>query len=208
MVAMLTVEDASAQLGTPVRFVPRLIRERRIRFHEMGKYVRIRSPVTTSRSSSGPELWHQMEAVTADTMAASSGYVDVAPDTGSMMEAWPGSTEHAALIESAQTLINELMRLEDSLVRQDVHHVIHTDFANRGRSLALTLRSALDLMVQDLYAPALALCRVALEHHVIDRLIMLVAPMCSGSSQCQRSDSGSGRQSGLPATRHMTASSA
>lgn len=39
--AMLTVEDAAAELGTPVRFVRRLIHERRIRFHKIGKYVRI-----------------------------------------------------------------------------------------------------------------------------------------------------------------------
>jgi len=39
--AMLTVEDAAAELGTPVRFVRRLIQERRIRFHKIGKYVRI-----------------------------------------------------------------------------------------------------------------------------------------------------------------------
>ena len=41
MTAMLTVEDAAAELGTPVRFVRRLIQERRIRFHKIGKYVRI-----------------------------------------------------------------------------------------------------------------------------------------------------------------------
>lgn len=41
MPALLTVEDAAAELGTPVRFVRRLIHERRIRFHKIGKYVRI-----------------------------------------------------------------------------------------------------------------------------------------------------------------------
>ncbi len=41
MTAMLTVEDAAEELGTPVRFVRRLIHERRIRFHKIGKYVRI-----------------------------------------------------------------------------------------------------------------------------------------------------------------------
>jgi len=41
MATLLTVEDAAAELGTPVRFVRRLIHERRIRFHKIGKYVRI-----------------------------------------------------------------------------------------------------------------------------------------------------------------------
>jgi excisionase family DNA binding protein len=41
MATMLSVEDAAAELGTPVRFVRRLIHERRIRFHKIGKYVRI-----------------------------------------------------------------------------------------------------------------------------------------------------------------------
>ena len=41
MANLLTVEDAAIELGTPVRFVRRLIHERRIRFHKIGKYVRI-----------------------------------------------------------------------------------------------------------------------------------------------------------------------
>lgn len=41
MADLLTVEAAAAELGTPVRFVRRLIQERRIRFHKIGKYVRI-----------------------------------------------------------------------------------------------------------------------------------------------------------------------
>ena len=41
MPSLLTVEEAAAELGTPVRFVRRLIQERRIAFHKIGKYVRI-----------------------------------------------------------------------------------------------------------------------------------------------------------------------
>ena len=41
MATLLSVEDAAAELGTPVRFVRRLVHERRIRFHKIGKYVRI-----------------------------------------------------------------------------------------------------------------------------------------------------------------------
>ena len=44
MSVLLTVEAAAEELGTPVRFVRRLIHERRIRFHKIGKYVRIARP--------------------------------------------------------------------------------------------------------------------------------------------------------------------
>lgn len=37
---MLTVEQAAQRLGTKVRFVRRIIAERRIRFYKVGKYVR------------------------------------------------------------------------------------------------------------------------------------------------------------------------
>jgi excisionase family DNA binding protein len=41
MGALLSVEEVATELGTPVRFVRRLVHERRIRFHKIGKYVRI-----------------------------------------------------------------------------------------------------------------------------------------------------------------------
>ena len=40
---LLTVEDAADQLGTSVRFVRRLIFERRIAFVKVGRHVRIAS---------------------------------------------------------------------------------------------------------------------------------------------------------------------
>lgn len=40
---LLNVEQAAARLGTPTRFVRRLIAERRIRYTKIGKYVRILS---------------------------------------------------------------------------------------------------------------------------------------------------------------------
>jgi excisionase family DNA binding protein len=39
-VNLLTVEEAAERLGTKVRFVRRLVAERRIRFYKVGKYVR------------------------------------------------------------------------------------------------------------------------------------------------------------------------
>jgi excisionase family DNA binding protein len=38
---LLDVEQAAIHLGTPVRFIRRLIAERRIRFYKVGRYVRI-----------------------------------------------------------------------------------------------------------------------------------------------------------------------
>jgi len=37
---MLTVDQAARRLGTEVRFVRRLVAERRIRYYKVGKYVR------------------------------------------------------------------------------------------------------------------------------------------------------------------------
>lgn len=37
---MLDVDQAAKRLGTTVRFVRRLVAERRIRFYKVGKYVR------------------------------------------------------------------------------------------------------------------------------------------------------------------------
>ncbi len=39
--ALLTVEQAAERLGTKPRFVRRLIAERRIEFHRVGRHVRI-----------------------------------------------------------------------------------------------------------------------------------------------------------------------
>ena len=38
---LLNVSEAARHLGTPVRFVRRLVAERRIRFYKVGRYVRI-----------------------------------------------------------------------------------------------------------------------------------------------------------------------
>lgn len=38
---LLTVEEAAERLDTPVRFVRRLVAERHIPFHKIGRYVRI-----------------------------------------------------------------------------------------------------------------------------------------------------------------------
>jgi excisionase family DNA binding protein len=44
MTELLTVDEAAAVLNTPPRFIRRLIAERRIVFHHVGRHVRIARP--------------------------------------------------------------------------------------------------------------------------------------------------------------------
>jgi len=37
---VISVEDAAAYMSVPVRFIRRLVHERRIRYYKVGKYVR------------------------------------------------------------------------------------------------------------------------------------------------------------------------
>ena len=59
MEQLLTIDEAAAQLGTGERFVRRLIAERRICFHKIGRHVRISSTdlqefIAASRVASVP----------------------------------------------------------------------------------------------------------------------------------------------------------
>ena len=45
---LLTVDEAAERLGTGVRFIRRLITERRIRYVKLGKHVRIAESVLTA----------------------------------------------------------------------------------------------------------------------------------------------------------------
>jgi excisionase family DNA binding protein len=60
---LLTVADAADHLGVPVRFVRRLIAERRIRFYKLGRYVRIDRRDIDSFIEAGrvdpPHPWHR-----------------------------------------------------------------------------------------------------------------------------------------------------
>jgi excisionase family DNA binding protein len=58
---LLTMEDAAERLGTSVRFVRRLIAERRIAYVKLGRHVRIAERdlinfVTTGRVEAGRRL--------------------------------------------------------------------------------------------------------------------------------------------------------
>ena len=50
---LLTVEEAAERLGTSVRFVRRLIYERRIAYTKLGRHVRIAEADLTSYVASG-----------------------------------------------------------------------------------------------------------------------------------------------------------
>ncbi len=45
---LLTVDEAAERLGTGVRFIRRLVSERRIRYVKLGKHVRIAESVLTA----------------------------------------------------------------------------------------------------------------------------------------------------------------
>ncbi|MEW2585579.1 excisionase family DNA-binding protein [Streptomyces virginiae] len=45
---LLTVDEAAERLGTGVRFIRRLVSERRIRYVKLGKHVRIADSVLTT----------------------------------------------------------------------------------------------------------------------------------------------------------------
>ncbi|UVS81439.1 hypothetical protein [Actinokineospora sp. UTMC 2448] len=71
-------------------------------------------------------------------------------------------------------MIDELSGLQPRLMhRNDTSHAQHTDFANRAKSLANYLDAGLTLTKQDLYGPAFATLRTALEHVSVDYLAFL-----------------------------------
>jgi len=84
MERLLNVQDAAAELGTPVRFVRRLVAERRIRFHKIGKYVRISSTDLHAFITAGA-----IEP-TAATLSARR-IAQVAP-VGSRAKGWAGAS--------------------------------------------------------------------------------------------------------------------
>jgi excisionase family DNA binding protein len=50
---LLTVAEAAEAMGTPARFVRRLIAERRIAFHHIGRHVRLRASDVNAFISAG-----------------------------------------------------------------------------------------------------------------------------------------------------------
>ena len=66
MERLLTVEDAADQLGTSVRFVRRLIFERRIAFVKVGRHVRIASADLDASGAGAGAVWGVVRGMAAD----------------------------------------------------------------------------------------------------------------------------------------------
>ena len=86
------------------------------------------------------------------------------------------SEEHGSLETLARRSVLALLEIRDSLTpatEQGSVWMQHFDFAERAGDLAEHLNAALTLADQALYASSLALVRTALEHQVLDELLLL-----------------------------------
>lgn len=91
-----------------------------------------------------------------------------------MTSTWLGATEHGELLNIAERCLSELGGLQQRLEYRDgVAHMHHLDFTDRARGLASYLRAAALLAQADLYAPAFANLRTALEQMLVDHLVFL-----------------------------------
>jgi hypothetical protein len=71
--------------------------------------------------------------------------------------------DHPVLFASAQNLLGDLVGFEHRLTTPDMEYAHHYKFARRAEELQRLLESALILCERDLYAPAFAVLRTALE---------------------------------------------
>jgi hypothetical protein len=81
--------------------------------------------------------------------------------------------EHGPLLRTATDVVADLHGFQGRLRRGRVGHHQHDVFAERARSLAIYLSSALRLVTADEYISAYAVLRAALEHHLTDRLLFV-----------------------------------
>lgn len=81
--------------------------------------------------------------------------------------------EHANLVHSATDVVGDVFGFQGRLRRGRIAHHEHDVFAERARSLAIYLSSALRLAEVDEYISAYAILRAALEHHLVDRLLFV-----------------------------------
>jgi hypothetical protein len=81
--------------------------------------------------------------------------------------------DHGTLPAHAERLLLRLETIESLSVHGRVGHQQHNDYAQRVHQLAHHLRAVMLLSESRHYASALAVVRSALEHHLMDRLILL-----------------------------------
>jgi hypothetical protein len=84
------------------------------------------------------------------------------------------AAEHRELLQGAIDLTAHLGTARERLVpTADTAYVQHMEFGERVWSLHVYLQGALGLLDHDVYQPALATLRSALEHYVQDHLLFL-----------------------------------
>jgi hypothetical protein len=82
--------------------------------------------------------------------------------------------DHDGLPTQAESLIRTIETLGSRFVVGDTgRYMQHDEFAERGRILGDHLRAALVLSDEAHYAAAFVVLRTALEHHLVDRLVLL-----------------------------------
>jgi hypothetical protein len=81
--------------------------------------------------------------------------------------------DHELLPTHADRMVARLEDIEALSVHGRVGHQQHTDYARRVRRLAHHLRAVMSLTESYHYPSALVVVRAALEHHLMDRLILL-----------------------------------
>ncbi len=81
--------------------------------------------------------------------------------------------DHGALPRHAERLVRRLEALDGQGPPDGTTHMQHLDFAKRAKQLADHLRAVTQLSEGHRYPSALVVVRAALEHHLMDRLILL-----------------------------------
>ena len=81
--------------------------------------------------------------------------------------------DHGTLPAHAERMLTRVEGLHALSVHGPAMHMQHVDHAKRAGQLANHLRSVLVLSDARLYPSALVVVRAALEHHLMDRLILL-----------------------------------
>lgn len=99
------------------------------------------------------------------------------------------SDDHGVLPTHADQLLARLETIETLTVPGPVGHMQHSDHAKRLRQLAHHLRAVLRLSESHHYPSALAVARSGLEHHLVDRLILLANRHIVTYTKAKRRDS-------------------
>lgn len=98
------------------------------------------------------------------------------------------SDDHDPLPQHAEVLLHRLETIRGRMMPGETTHMQHLDHAQRAHQLADHLRAALLLGDAHHYASALVVIRSALEHHLMDRLILLANRYIVTYTKARRKD--------------------